>query len=73
MQPHQTKKQNCTIIINTGGKIIEEDNSSEHSEEDDDEKEWNELQKEMKQKCSKSKLQPVQSSSWSVHAPSSQK
>ena len=50
-------------------KTTEEDNySSEHSEEDDDEKEWNELQKEMKQK-SAAKVNYNQSSSWPVHAP----
>lgn len=47
-------------------KVTEEDSNSEHSE-DDDEKEWNELQNEMKQK----KVAKInyQSSSWPVHAP----
>ena len=48
-------------------KVTEEDSNSEHSEEDDDEKEWNELQKEMKQKNA-TKIN-YQSNSWSVHAP----
>ena len=48
-------------------KVTEEDSNTEHSEEDDDEKEWNELQKEMKQKTA-SKIN-YQSSSWPVHAP----
>ena len=49
-------------------KVIEEESNSENDEDDDDEeKEWNELQKEMKQK----KLAKVnyQSTSWPVHAP----
>ena len=49
-------------------RVTEEESDSEHGEdEDDEEKEWNELQKEMKQK----KLAKVnyQSNSWPVHAP----
>ena len=52
-------------------KVTEEESNSEHEDynddDDDEEKEWNELQKEMKQK----KLAKVnyQSSSWPVHAP----
>lgn len=51
-----------------GTKATEEesDRDSEHSEEDD-EKEWNELQKEMKQK-NIPKIN-YQSNSWPVHAP----
>ena len=48
-------------------KVTEEESNTEHSEEDDDEKEWNELQKEMKQKKA-SKIN-YQSTSWPVHAP----
>lgn len=47
-------------------KVAEEETNSEHSEEDE-EKEWNELQKEMKQK-SAAKIN-YQSNSWPVHAP----
>ena len=48
-------------------KVTEEESNTELSEEDDDEKEWNELQKEMKQKNA-SKIN-YQSTSWPVHAP----
>ena len=48
-------------------RVAEEESNGEHSEDDDDEKEWNELQKEMKQKNA-SKIN-YQSTSWPVHAP----
>jgi len=47
-------------------KVTEEDSDFDHSE-DDDEKEWNELQNEMKQK--KAAKINYQTTSWPVHAP----
>ena len=61
------KPSSSPAQVKESAKVVEEESNFEHSEDDDDEKEWNELQKEMKQKNA-SKIN-YQSASWPVHAP----